>query len=97
MSFIPFGTAWIDSFPTSFAPISIYFADMALACFTFHQLYFLILQENGKKLNLDARSISSIIVYTLAALLGGFCPIAAFIAVAAVSIWWIVPKKKANS
>ncbi len=37
------------SYPTSFAPISIYFAYMALACFTFHQLYFLILQGERKE------------------------------------------------
>jgi len=31
----------------------------------------------------------------LATVLGGFCPVAAFIVVAAVSCWWIVPEKKA--
>ena len=93
MSFIPFGTAWLGTYPTSYTPMAIYFADMALACFTFHQMYYLILQENGQKLKLDARSITSIIVYTAAAAFGGFCPIAAFIAVAAVSVWWIVPNK----
>ncbi|MBQ7500871.1 MAG: hypothetical protein IJT91_08255 [Clostridia bacterium] len=27
------------------------------------------------------------------ACLGGFCPVAAFIAVALVSCWWIIPEK----
>lgn len=94
MSFIPFGTAWVGSYPTSFAPIALYFADMALACFTFHQMYYLILHESGQKIKLNVRSIISIATYSLATVLGGFCPIAAFIIVAVVSAWWIVPGKK---
>ena len=31
MSFIPFATAWVGTYPTSFAPLAIYFADMFLA------------------------------------------------------------------
>ena len=94
MSFIPFATAWVGSYPTSWAPMSIYFLDMTLACFTFHLMVYLIIHENGEKLRLGLRNIVSIITYTGAALLCGFCPIAAYIAVAAVSCWWIFPEKK---
>ncbi|SEK88396.1 TMEM175 family protein [Ruminococcus albus] len=96
MSFIPFTTAWIGSHPTAFAPVSLYFFDMLLACLTIHLLIYLIARENGtaKDFNLGPRNIISIITYTLAACLGGFCPIAAYIIVAAVSAWWIFPERK---
>ena len=94
MSFIPFTSAWAGSYPTSWAPLSLYFADMALACLTFHQMVYLINRENGEPFRLDARSIASLITYTAAAIFGSFCPIAAYIIVAAVSAWWIIPTKK---
>ncbi|MBP5362039.1 MAG: hypothetical protein J6Y71_03290 [Ruminococcus sp.] len=94
MSFIPFGTAWVGSYPTSWAPLSIYFLDMSLASIAFHIMYFLILRENNIHFKLGTRSIISLITYTGAALFGGFCPIAAFIIVAVVSCWWIIPSKE---
>ena len=96
MSFIPFATAWVGSYPRSFAPLCIYFADMAFACITFHIMYYLLFKEHhpGEKFRLGLRNIISLITYISAALLGGFCPIAAFIVVAVVSLWWIVPQKK---
>ncbi len=94
ISLIPFTTAWAGKYPTSWAPLSIYFADMALACISFHILYALILHEKGEKIRFDVRNISSLVVYTLAACLGGFCPIAAYVVVALVSLWWIFPMKK---
>ena len=98
MSFIPFTTAWVGKYPTSQAPLTVYFTDMALASIAFHVMYYLIARENGeKKLRLNARSIISLITYAAAAGLGGFCPIAAYIAVAAVSLWWVVPAKKRPS
>ena len=96
MSFIPFATAWVGSYPSSFVPLCLYFSDMFLASVAFHLTYYLILRENGEKMRLGARSIVSLATYFLAAALGGFCPIAAFIAVAVVSFWWIVPEKKKN-
>ena len=56
----------------------------------------LIARENGtaKQFRLSPRNIVSIITYTLAACLGGFCPIAAYIVVALVTGWWIFPEKK---
>ena len=97
MSFIPFCTAWLGSYPSSYAPVSLYFADMALACLTFHQIYYLIYKENGKKFKLNVRSIVSLIVYTVAAIFGGLYPMVAFIAVAIVSVWWIVPSSPKSS
>lgn len=96
MSFIPFGTAWVGTYPTSWAPLAIYFADMSLACITFHLICFLISCENCKKqeFRLGLRSIISLVTYTGAAMFGGFCPIAAFIAVTIVSCWWIFPERK---
>lgn len=94
MSFIPFITAWVGSFPSSRAPLAVYFADMAAASVAFHLMYYLILRENNHKFKLGLRSIVSLITYSLAACLGGFCPIVAFIVVAVVSAWWIVPKKQ---
>ena len=94
ISLIPFTTAWAGKYPTSQAPISIYFADMALASVSFHILYALILRQNGRKIKLGVRNIVSLVVYALAAGLGGFCPIAAYIVVALVSLWWIIPAKK---
>lgn len=94
MSFIPFTTAWVGSYPTSWAPLAVYFADMSLASIAFHLMYYLIMRENRQKFHLGLRSVVSLIVYFLAACLGGFCPVAAFIAVAVVSAWWIVPVKK---
>ena len=96
MSFIPFATAWVGTYPTSWAPLCVYFADMALACFTFHQMYYLIVKDSCQEtqFKLGPRSIVSIITYTAAAAFGGFCPIAAYIIVAAVSLWWIFPERK---
>jgi len=94
MSFIPFTTAWVGKYPTSWAPLSIYFADMALASISFHLMYYLIAREHGEKFRLNLRSIASLSVYILAAGLGGFCPIAAFVVVAVVSLWWVIPQKK---
>ena len=93
MSFIPFATAWVGSFPSSMAPLAIYFSDMSLASIAFHLMYYLILRENGQKFKLGLRSIISLLTYFLAACLGGFCPIVAFILVAVVSAWWIFPQK----
>ena len=94
MSFIPFTTAWVGTYPKSWAPLSIYFADMVLACVTSHLLIYLIARENGEMVKFGTRSIVSLITYTAAMVLGGFCPTAAFIAVAAVSFWWIFPEKE---
>lgn len=96
MSFIPFMTAWVGTYPTSWAPISLYFGDMALASIAFHLMYYFIFKDShsGEKFKLGIRSIVSLITYTAAAGLGGFCPIAAFIIVAVVSLWWIIPEKK---
>ena len=93
LSFIPFATAWVGTYPTSFAPLAVYFADMWLASVAFHLLVWLITRENGEKLRLGPRSFISLVVYFAAAALGGFCPVAAFIAVAVVSCWWIIPEK----
>ena len=93
MSFIPFATAWVGTYPESMAPLAIYFADMSLASIAFHVMYYLILHENGEKFRPGLRSIISLITYFAAALFGGFCPTAAFIVVAVVSAWWIVPAK----
>ena len=96
MSFIPFATAWVGTHPTSWAPLSLYFADMFLASVTFHLMYYLIFKEShpGEKFKLGLRSIISLVTYFLATVLGGFCPVAGYIAVAIVSVWWIVPVKK---
>ena len=93
MSFIPFTTAWVGTYPTSWAPLCAYFGDMALACYSSHLMIYLIAQENGVPFRLGLRSLVSIVTYPAAALLGGFCPLAAFLLVAAVSLWWIVPEK----
>ena len=52
--------------------------------------------ERGEKetFRLSVRNYVSLATYILAAALGGFCPVAAFIIVAAVTCWWIVPEKR---
>lgn len=99
MSFIPFVTAWVGTYPTSWAPLSIYFGDMFLASVAFHFMYYFIISgcTEKKKFKLNMRSIISLLVYFLATVLGGFCPIAAFIVVAIVSLWWIIPEKQKNN
>ena len=99
MSLIPFATAWVGAYPTSWVPLSVYFADMALAAITFHWMYYLIAVERGEKeaFRLSVRNYVSLATYILAAAFGGFCPVAAFIIVAAVTCWWIVPEKKKES
>lgn len=96
MSFIPFATAWIGAYPTSWLPLSFYFADMALAAITFHLMYYQIACECGRKaeFRLGPRNVVSLATYALAALLGGLCPVVAYVVVAAVTCWWIVPEKK---
>ncbi|MBQ9429912.1 MAG: DUF1211 domain-containing protein [Clostridia bacterium] len=96
LSFIPFGTAWVGRYPFARAPISFYFAVMSLACVAFHLMYYLILCARGEKKNfrLDARNIISLLTYFLAAVFGWLLPVAAYIAVALVSCWWILPPKK---
>ena len=59
-----------------------------------HLMYWAIMKESKQKFRLNARSIANLIIYPAAAAFGGFCPIAAFIAVGAVSCWWIIPEKK---
>ena len=99
MSLIPFTTAWVGAYPTSWVPLSLYFADMALAAITFHLMYYLIAVERGDKktFRLSVRNYVSLATYTLAAALGGFCPIAAYIIVAVVTCWWIFPEKAKNN
>lgn len=95
MSFIPFATAWIGSYPQSWAPLTIYFADLALACITFHLMYYLIACENGHELfKMGPKNIASLIIYTGAAFIGGSYPMVAYFLVTAVSAWWIVPTKR---
>jgi uncharacterized membrane protein len=97
MSFIPFTTAWVGKYPKAFAPLSIYFLDMFLACVSFHIMYYLIVKENKLTFKMSPRNIISLITYFAAATVGSFCPIAAYICVALVSAWWIFPEKKNNS
>lgn len=95
LSFIPFTTAWVGSYPMSWAPVSLYFMDMFLAAVTFHLMYFLIISEAGvrNEFSLSLRSDISMLVYLLAAVLGGFYPPVAYVAVALVTCWWIIPEK----
>ena len=95
MSFIPFTTAWVGTYPNSSIPLTLYFAVMFMACIAFHVMYYLIICKNCGKENfhLDIRSITSIIVYFLAMVIGGCCPIVSYIVVAVVSAWWIFPAK----
>ncbi|HCH28796.1 MAG TPA: hypothetical protein DEW35_04735 [Ruminococcaceae bacterium] len=97
MSFIPFATAWVGTYPKSFLPLFVYFSDMFLASVAFHVMYYLILREDNKKFRWTLRGIVSLITYFSAAVLGGFCPIPAFIIVALVSAWWIFPQKRKKS
>lgn len=96
LSFIPFATAWIGSYPTSWVPVSLYFADLFLAAATFHLMYYLIACEAGlrNEFHLSLRSDISLLVYFMAAAMGGACPIVAHIAVAAITCWWIFPEKR---
>lgn len=96
LSFVPFATAWVGAHPTSWAPVSLYFADMLLASCTFHLMHFLIAVEAGKRdeLYLSVRSDITLLVYFMAAVCGGFCPYVAYVAVAIVTCWWIFPEKK---
>jgi uncharacterized membrane protein len=74
------------------------FSDGVLACIAFHLMYYFIFKENhcGTKFSLEFRSTASLIIYTGAAILGGLCPVAAYIAVAAISFWWVIPIKTKN-
>lgn len=96
MSFIPFATAWVGSYPTSWAPVSLYFTDMFLAAVTFHLMYYLIACEAGKRneFHLTPRSDISLLIYFMAAVFGGLYPIVAFVVVTAVNCWWIFPEKE---
>ena len=93
MSFIPFATAWIGTYPASRVPIGLYFADMFLASVSFLLMYGLILRERGERFEWTLRGALSPVIYFLAAALGPMCPVAAYIAVAAVSFWWIFPER----
>ena len=75
MSFIPFATAWVGTYPTSWVPLSLYFADMSLASILFHLMYYFIFKEScgTQKFKLGARSIISLITYFAAAVLAAFC------------------------
>ncbi len=96
MSFIPFCTSWVGTYPMSWTPVSLYFADMAAAAITFHLMHYLIACEAGQRetFHLSMRSDISLVVYVLAAMIGGACPIVAYIAVAIVTCWWIFPEKR---
>ena len=94
ISLIPFTTAWAGKYPNSFTPLCVYFLDMALACIVFHLMYLFILIEKKQKVKFGVRNIISLIVYVAAAAVGGFCPIASFIVVSIVSLWWVIPEKR---
>ena len=94
MSFIPFLTSWVGNYPTSFAPVCLYFSDMFLASVSFHLMYYQIMRKQGEKPKLERRSMVSLVTYFLAAVFGGFCPIAALIVVNLVSLWWIITMRK---
>lgn len=96
MSFIPFATAWVGTYPASWVPLCLYFLDMSLASVAFHRMYYLILREAGQPFRWTARGVISLVTYFAAAALGGFCSPVAFIVVAAVSCWWIFPEKEKN-
>ena len=94
MSFIPFTTAWVGTYPDSWVPVTLYFLNMFLACITVHILIYFVMTGSCKaKFHLGLRNYVSFIAYGGAAFFGGFCPIVAFIIVAIVSIWWIFPEK----
>ena len=93
MSFIPFATAWVGSYPKAWIPLALYFADMSLACITFHLMCWLIAREARVPFRLGPRNIASLLVYTGAAVFGGHAPTLAYAAVALVSAWWLVPEK----
>jgi uncharacterized membrane protein len=99
MSFIPFTTEWIGAYPTSWVPVSLYFTNILLATITFYLLYYQLFCESGQKdaFKLRTQDIVSLVTYFLAAVLGGFCPIAAYIVVALVTFWWVISKKKSKN
>ena len=96
MSLIPFATAWIGRYPTSVAPMAFYFGEMFLASLTFHLMYYFVVKEcdNKTEFRLRSRNIGSLIIYFLAPLLGAFFPLAAYIVVASITLWWVLPHKK---
>ena len=93
MSFIPFTTGWVGKYPFAAAPLFLYFFDMFLASVAFHLMAYFITKENGRKFSLDIRGTSSLVGYLLAALFGGLMPIAAYILVAGITFWWLIPMK----
>ena len=99
MSFIPFTTEWIGAYPVSWAPASLYFTNMLLASVTFHLVYYRLLSANDQQhtFKLGVRNIVCFATYFLAAVLGGLCPIAAYIVVAIVTVWWAFARKKTPS
>lgn len=99
MSLIPFATAWVGAYPNSGIPLAVYFTDMALGALTFHLMYSLIAAEEGQKMTTKqkVRNFVSFGIYILMAVVAGFCPIAAYIIVAVVTCWRIVPEKKKHA
>ena len=96
MSFIPFTTTWIGTYPQSNVPVFLYFFDMLLACLAFNLMNYLIAVENGRKeeFRFSPQIIGSSIGYLLAVILGSFCPTAAYIVVVIVTCWRLVPRMK---
>ena len=96
LSFIPFTTAWVGAHPTSLVPLCLYFSCMFAVSVTFNLMHFLIVLEAGKRdeFDLSLRGYLSMLTYLMAAVLGGFYPIAAYAAVTAVTCWWIIPEKQ---
>ena len=99
MSFIPLTTEWIGAYPLSWVPTSLYFTNMLLASLTFHLVYYRLLSANGQKSTFkwEARNVICVVTYFLSAVLGGLCPIAAYLVVAAVTIWWAIARRKVSS
>ena len=95
VSLIPFATAWIGRYPTASAPVAFYFGVIFLSSLTFHLIYYFV-QKSGNKteFRLRTRNIASLITYFLAPLLGVFYPVAAYIVVIAITLWWTIPHKK---
>ena len=89
MSFVPFATSWVGRYPQSFLPLCHYFVLMFMAGITFRLMYHLIQRENNQVPKMRVQSIISLCVYIVAAAVGGFCSLAAFVLVIVVTIWWI--------
>ncbi len=100
LSFIPFGTSWINEAGFSTWPVALYGIILLLAGIAYYLLSRLLIARHGrdsvlaKAVGRDTKGILSVVIYAIAILLAFVSPWLAYALYYAVAILWVVPDRR---